>query len=419
MIRFLLFFLIGTMLMHLGIPVRAQAEPANRPPLKAAFIREGHLWIKTDEAEVQVTQAGKASEPKWSSDGKWVAFYKDREIWAYDTEARRPFKVAPAMGADVYGGPLDARWSPAENILAFKAGLGLNLSDLRSGQPKPFQNVAGAITGYAWLPDGTGFLASSQSCPMPDSWTSPVIFKIPLAGAYGHKKMERVFTIPSLLKNGSREILSMGTSTFKWSGDRKWIAFIVTTTGSMSNDANLLCVLSADGKTFRTVDVMLDQEEWFRWAPFPARLGYIGGEGRLWLKNVKDLKVRDITALLPLRLYPSVYHTGAFAFGRGGEQLYVSLDKQFKPSDKPWLDRPKPALYKLFLPDDRMIQLTNPPAGWGDFNPHFLYKQNRIVFVRSNEKRSDAWMANTDGHDAKRWIENIENDVEIYGERNT
>jgi hypothetical protein len=65
-----------------------------------------------------------------------------------------------------------------------------------------------------------------------------------------------------------------------------------------------------------------------------------------------------------------------------------------------------------------MIQLTSPPAGWGDFNPHFLYKQKRIAFVRSNEKRSDAWMANTDGHDAKRWIENIEDDVEIYGERN-
>jgi hypothetical protein len=242
----------------------------------------------------------------------------------------------------------------------------------------------------------------------------------------GLKKIEPFFTIPRIVKVGDTDVYSVQVSGFKWSGNFEWIAFLVSTTASLSMDENALCVLSADGKKFQTIDVVLPYSQWFQWAPFPARLGYIAGRGRVIIDPGKELAIRDViekednfahgNGLLPMRVWPSSGRP--FTFGNNGVDLYVSLDKTYVPTKTPWLDRPHPALYRLILIDDKMIQMTHPPVGWGDVNPHYLMRRRELLFVRTDGKRSDVWICKSDGQGARRWIANIEDDVVIYGERN-
>ncbi|MCK9911753.1 DPP IV N-terminal domain-containing protein, partial [Microbacteriaceae bacterium K1510] len=57
-------------------PLAAEASPNQTDQLRVAFIRDGNLWIKAGEKEVQLTKTGGISGPKWSNDGNWIAYRK-------------------------------------------------------------------------------------------------------------------------------------------------------------------------------------------------------------------------------------------------------------------------------------------------------------------------------------------------------
>ncbi|MGO4273789.1 translocation protein TolB, partial [Paenibacillus sp. TAF58] len=44
--------------------------------LRAAFVRNGDLWIKAGNNERQQTRGAYILNPKWSYDGKWIAYTK-------------------------------------------------------------------------------------------------------------------------------------------------------------------------------------------------------------------------------------------------------------------------------------------------------------------------------------------------------
>lgn len=43
-------------------------------PLMAAFVRDHQLWIKTGDQEIQVTKNSYVYSPKWSFDGRFIAY---------------------------------------------------------------------------------------------------------------------------------------------------------------------------------------------------------------------------------------------------------------------------------------------------------------------------------------------------------
>lgn len=53
-----------------------QAETKN---IQVAFIRNHNLWIKIDGNEKQITKGEYITKPKWSHDGKWIAYAKGEE----------------------------------------------------------------------------------------------------------------------------------------------------------------------------------------------------------------------------------------------------------------------------------------------------------------------------------------------------
>ena len=55
-------------ILSLLFPLATPAAPVNQ--VKAAFIREGNVWILLDGKEKQITNTGNVhSKPKWSKDG--------------------------------------------------------------------------------------------------------------------------------------------------------------------------------------------------------------------------------------------------------------------------------------------------------------------------------------------------------------
>lgn len=381
-------------------PVYAQTVP----PWKAAFVRDGNLWLKIDQEEKQITTAGKVTNPVWSYDGQWIAYIKNEEIWVYDMKTKKEYRV-------YHKGGTTPQWAPDKNILAFNDGGVLDISDIRFEKPKSFKNVALGVDRFSWTPDGSGFLVSASANLLPDGWTNPILYKVPFDVDREitdlEKNAQRFFIIPSSLRNGNVEILSIGTSSFKWSPDQKWISFIVSPTASWSMDSNMLCALSADGKRFIVLDEMLQNEKWFQWAPQKNVLAYIQGGGRIvfGFKN-KNLTMTELPVIQSLTLTPKHFVDLDFTW-ESNNNITVSRAEEREWSNDP-SKHPLPSLYRINLNQNTQDKITFPPPKYGDYNPYYVPHLHKLTWIRSNREKNDVWISYPNGEHAKMLIQNID-----------
>ncbi len=397
------FFVVAISLcLMVHVPFPAKADTASVP--RAAFVRSGNLWIKANDREEQVTKQGNISHPLWSYDGRWLAYLKNDEIWVYDTKKRQHDQVYHTGGSNY-------QWAPDKNILAFSDQGVLNVSDFRQNTPQGFVNIALGVDNYSWLPNGSGFLVSSHANLQPDGWTNPQLFTIRLGNDLKMNDLtanvRHFFTIPKTLKKGTTEIISIGTSTFKWSPDQKWIAFIVHPTASWSMDSDMLCVLSANGKKFVPLDEMLNDQEWFQWSLQQNRLGYIQGGGRIIFGFTnKQLKVEELPSFQSRSLTPNAFVDLGFTW-MSDSRITVARSPERAWSIVP-AKRALPALYRVELHPDLQQRITAPPNGYGDFSPIYIRRADTLAWVRSNYSQHDVWIAAPDGRGAKPWIQQID-----------
>ncbi len=215
---------------------------AETKQVRVAFTRNHDLWIKEGKEEKQLTNGEYVTNPKWSYDARWIAYAKGREeneIWLYDTVHKKHLHPVLSEAANY-------QWSPHKNVLAFQFGGVLNTIDLRKKEKK-FKNVAFGVGNYSWLPDGKGFLVSSDAHLLPSGWTSVELFKVPVDADINAEKVKYFYTLP----NQSDSFFAVSTSKFKWSPDKKWISFLGIPTASWSMDSDTLCVLLVYGKNLK------------------------------------------------------------------------------------------------------------------------------------------------------------------------
>jgi hypothetical protein len=380
--------------------------------IKAAFNRDGHLWVKTNGKEEKITKelANYPYPPKWSHDGKWIVYMKEvkspediqdpqYDIWVYNLKTKQHKEIFQNGG--------NPKWSPTENIVAFQGGGVLNVSDLDS-----FYNVSLGVDDYSWLPDGKGFIASSSASLRPDGWTNPILYKIPFKEDYktnpNLQNAEKFFVIPSELSNGKASILSIGAENFKFSPDGKWISFMVSPTASWSMDSNMLCTISSEGDKFEVIDEIIWAVGDPKWAYTKNRLGYIAGGGRIVFGfKDKDLKITDLPAYQTVELTPPDYADLRFTW-INHSSLIVSRVKESEWSNDPD-KRPKASLYSVNLIEKIQEKITNPPKGLSDDHPEYLKTVNKISWLRHKETdyTGDLWIADRDGKNAEIWIKDI------------
>ncbi|GAA4721645.1 hypothetical protein [Brevibacillus fulvus] len=390
--RILLPCLLIVCLFQSPIQANSIAEP------QVAFVRDGNLWIKQGEREQQLTAQRGISYPQWSHDGKWLAYHKNKELWVYGLASRKHVRI--------YAQGENFQWSPNQNLLAFQDESILMLADFRKGGPPPVHPVALGIDSFSWTPTGTGFLASSSARLLPDGWTNPLIYQISVNSTPEQPKLTRFYTLPHEVTKGDVTILSIGAGPFKWSADQRWIAFIVSPTASWSADSNLLCLLSADGKTFRPVGEMLRYPDWFKWNPDDAELAFIKGGGRMADSN-KQLSIEKVPdgSIHPVSSAKSA--DGNFTWS-SPRQLVVSR----------FLDRTTAALYIVTVGRQETARLfTHPPAGTRDDYPVYLPQSNQIGWVRTSQNQSTVFLANPDVDTPRPYLSQLDFPDEYYGHR--
>ncbi|SFT20769.1 hypothetical protein SAMN05428962_5245 [Paenibacillus sp. BC26] len=388
-------------------PVPAQ----EKPPLTAAFVRGGALWVKVVDDEKQLTQAEHVVSPKWSYDGKWLAYAageQSNELWMLEVSTGAKHLVA-ANGGRNY------KWSPNRLLLAFEEEQRLYVVDQQEAtKPVDVSSSIGNMSSYAWRPDGAGFVVSTQGT---FNGQTPVrimqlAMQPDMTGA-GSVQAKQLYVLPSQLN----ELPVVGTSVFKWSASGKWMAFLAIPTASLSADSNTLCVLAADGSVFKPVDQMVNHANWIQWSPQGDELAYIGGIGREATTN-KQLRVTRVPDIQPRNDFtPAGFVDQDFTW-RSPVDIVVSRAKASEGTDSSG-KRPYPYLVSVKLDGERQKRITKSAEGYGDFGPVSLGTDG-LGWVRSNRSMANVLVAppGQGENKAVQWIENIDIGTNYYEQWN-
>lgn len=376
------------------------AEPSV-DTLKAAFVRNGDMWLKIGPIEHQLTKGEFVRNPKWSYDGQWIAYTTGKEqqelrLWHVPSEKSHPV-------GQIRGG--EFQWSPHSHKLAFLHDQKLHV--IEADSPSQPVIVADGIGNYSWLPDGSGFLASTQANLLPDgNWTPVSIVSIPLPKASEPIQIRTLYVLPKM----SEDFFAVSTSTLKMSATGRWIAFLATPTASLSADSNVLCVLSADGMVFKQVDQMVNQDEWFKWSEKGDLLAYIGGVGREATTN-KKLKVAEIPSGKTVTYTPAGYVDQSFTW-HGLHRLISSRAAESAWSNEP-AKRPLPSLVEIKLGREQAKPITSSTSEYGDFNPISL-PSRQLSWIHSNRVKANVIVAGPSGKRPSIFIPNIDVGMNYY-----
>ncbi|HFJ9316234.1 translocation protein TolB [Bacillus anthracis] len=385
---------VGTMLVvFLCSPINSSAE---NNEAKIAFIRHHDLWIKVDGKEKQLTKREYITGPKWSHDGEWLAYVKGKKQGSLELYRLKDGKKVTPFHSEAS----NYQWSPTENIIAFIFTGTLHTFDVEK-KNTDFENVSAGVGDYAWYPDGKKFFVSSEAHLLPTGWTGAQLYEVQKDAHMNPHKMKHLYALP----NEHDDFLALVASGFQWSPDQKWISFLAVPTASWSADSNTLCLVRADGSRFEKVDQMLLNTQWFKWAPAKNILAYIEGSGRVALEN-KHLKVKELPALQQNTFTPQGYVDWDFTW-KNDNEIIVSRAKEVgieTPPEK----RPLPSLYEIDSTSDVQHRITKPPHKQGDYHPIFMKKSNQLIWIRSDRKKADVWLAHRDGKHEMKWIENID-----------
>ncbi|MBP2239672.1 Tol biopolymer transport system component [Cytobacillus eiseniae] len=387
--------------------------------MKAAFIRDGQLWIKIDGHEQIITkdQTVYRQSPKWSPDGKWIVYQKEvksknnvtenpqLEIWVYSLETKEHKKIVDDG--------MNPKWSPTENLIAFQSNRILQISNLNE-----VRTAALGVDDYEWTPDGNGFIASSSATVRPDGWTNPIIYNVALNNDFEKidpsSNVKQLFVIPKELSNGKATIISINATDFAFSPNQKWLSFIVSPTASWSMDSDMVCVLSLDGKDFSVLDETILHIDVPKWAPNKNLLGYIAGGGRIvaGFKN-KKLIITELPVYNSIKLTPDKFADMWFTW-IDNQTIVASRVPESEWSNDQKL-RPEPSLYSININELKQEKITSPEIGIGDYKPSFIPETNTIIWLRSTltSTNGDLWISDKKGNNAKVWIKNVE-EYSIY-----
>ncbi|MGG4489083.1 translocation protein TolB [Metabacillus idriensis] len=374
--------------------------------LKAAFIRDHQLWMIDNGQEYQLTTGRYVYDPKWSFDGRFIAYLdgdKNGEkmyLFVYDTKQKKNYQPYPTAETRNF------QWSPSSNQLAYNSFGVLNVTKTENGIPKGFENVSLGVSDFGWFPDGKSFIVSSQANLLPTGWGPVHLFKVPVDAQLDTTKIKPFYTI----KTNTSDLFAVDANLFKWSSDQSWLSFLATPTASWSADSNTLCVLSASGTNFQPVGQMLIYEDWIQWAPSENKLAYISGEGRFFVQNKKSV-IADIPAAANQKEYTPAGYVDLDIEWLSKDEVIVSRAKE----NKEWEEGPVPemntSLYVVNIRSGNQKQLTYPNKHEADTNPQFVHPY--ITWIRKGSN-GEVWIKEGIHAPEKLWLENVDGDLTFY-----
>jgi hypothetical protein len=369
-------------------------------PLKAAFIRNHQLWMIERDKEHKLTTGRHVLSPKWSHDGRFIAYLDGDEngektyLYVYDTKQKESYQPYETIETGNF------QWSPVSNQIAYIAGGVLNVTKTVNGRPKGFQNVSLGVSDFVWFPNGKEFIVSAQASLLPTGWGPIHLFKVPVDAKLDVNKIRPFYTI----QTNTSDLFAIDASYFKWSADHKWVSFLAIPTASWANDSNTLCVLSFTGSQFQSVGKMLWYQDWIKWAPSENKLAYISGEGRFLVKD-KKTTIADIPISSQQKEYTPEGFVDLDLDWLSQDEVIVARAKE----NKEWNEGPVPTLfssiYVIDIKSGEQKQITFPKNNEVDRKPQVI--GSYITWYREGN-HGDVWMKKGINGHADCWLKYID-----------
>ncbi|PYI53125.1 PD40 domain-containing protein [Paenibacillus flagellatus] len=392
-----------------GLPPASASASAAEPSgdgagaLQAAFIRGGDLWIKTGERERRLTYGEQAHRPSWSADGQWIAYTSgERSIRLYHPATDRRIEIG---NGDNY------QWSPAASLLAFQDGSMLQVTDPNRAAEQKFQTASPGVGNFSWLPDGKGFLVSTQSQLLPSGWSDISLYEVPFEYGQDTPRGKLLLTFPS----ESKSFFAVQTSRFQWSADGKWVSFIGVPTASLSADSDTLLVLRWHGKRLLPAGEMLNRDDWVDWSPRGDTLAFIAGGGRDAASN-KKLTTKRPPFRKQTQLTPQGFADRDPVWTDAGRMVVSRIAESSGGGGAPQPGAPQPFLARVDVPQATSAAITAPEGAFGDYGPAYIPAAGRLGWVRTDRIAASAWIGAPDGSGAREWIAAIDVAPEYYGQ---
>lgn len=372
-------------------------------PLTAAFIRDHQLWIKEGEKEIQITKDRYVYSPKWSYDGRFIAFIDGDEkgeksdLFIYDTMEKDIFQSYVRVETSLF------KWSPTKNQLVYNDRGLLNVTKMKNGRPHGFDNVALGAGDFEWFPNGEELIVSSTSCLRPTGWGPVPLYKVQVDAKLNPDKMKLFYTIPT----DESKLFAISADDFKWSADGKWLSFLATPTVSWSNDSNTLCVLSSKGDQFQVVGKMLWFQDWIKWAPNANQLAYISGEGRFWVEN-KKTTIADIPISKQQKEFTPEGYVDLDLEWFSKDMVIVARAKE----NKEWKEGPVPtmhtSLHTINIKTEDQKQISFPQKDERDGEPQVI--GSYLTWFRTKDKvfNGDVWVRNGLNGKEQVWLKKVD-----------
>jgi dipeptidyl aminopeptidase/acylaminoacyl peptidase len=247
--------------------------------------RVSHLWMQslTTDESIEVTHGpDPASLPKWSPDGKYLAFLSSREsktgsqVWLLDRRGGEAKKLT-----DIKGDLNSYSWSPDSKKLVLLIGDPENKGKEEPKTPLPIK-----IDRYHFKQDIEGYLEhlqthlylfdigdkkldtltrgnTDESSPVwsPDGKT--IAFVSNRTAAPEKNDNLDIFTIEAKPNGAVRQLTTWKGHDVspKWSPDGKYIAYLRSTSDAdyIMYDQDILCVMDADGKNNKVLTQQMDR----------------------------------------------------------------------------------------------------------------------------------------------------------------
>lgn len=189
-----------------------------------------------------------------------------------------------------------------------------------------------------------------------------------------------VFSAP---ENGAtRDLSSPGPIwLLGWSGDDRWLFFVIDAggSGSIAADGLILQVVPAAGGRPHRIRVMLPYDDYLSWCG--GRLVFTAGDFRVATDNKRLLVAAPPDWRVRLLVRAPGRAWGSIACAPDGSFLVAQTQHE---SDEPYFFATHWALWRVSL-DGTTSALTSPPAGYADESPRFSGDGNTVMFVRSRK----------------------------------
>ncbi|OZM57571.1 hypothetical protein CIB95_04155 [Lottiidibacillus patelloidae] len=383
---------------------------------KAVFIRDGNLFLLINNEEKQITKGGTVvGSPQWSHDGKWIVYservpVKFQQIDKQDVTIN-VYHLETEKVKQIFHNGYSPKWSPTKNVVSFNFGPTLNISNLTR-----FYNIATGVSSYAWFPDGSGFILSTSGNLTPKGWTGATLYKKEISENYEEVLLgeaELFLKLPSAVGFGDIKGLAVFAGDMTFSPSGKWLSFVAIPTASMSMDGNMLCVVTSDGKHFKVIDEIIFGVGKPKWAPSTDTLAFIAGGGRIVFGFTnKDLKVKE----MPVSFTPENF--ADLDFDWITNKTIVTSRVQEKPWSNDFSKHPLPSLYAINIETNQQVKITEPPKGYGDYEPVYVKSIDKLTWRRGisiNDRGRTLWIANPDGSEARKWLNNVDEIVFYEG----